>query len=35
MDPQRIRRILRLLEEALSQDDLVSSFDSVYDSPRA
>lgn len=29
MDPHRIRRILRLLEEALSQSDLVSSFDAI------
>lgn len=29
MDPRRIRRILQLLEEALSQSDLVSSFDAI------
>jgi hypothetical protein len=29
MDLRRIRRILRLLEDALSQNDLVASFDSI------
>jgi hypothetical protein len=29
MDLDRIRRILRLLEEASSQSDLVSSFDTI------
>jgi hypothetical protein len=29
MDAERIRRVLRLLEEALSQGDLVSSFDAI------
>jgi hypothetical protein len=29
VDVERIRRVLRLLEAALSQDDLVSSFDKV------
>ena len=29
MDEQRIRHVLRLLEEALGQSDLVSSFDAV------
>ena len=29
VDVERIRRVLRLLEEALSQGDLVSSFDAI------
>ena len=29
VDPQRIRRILRLLEEALSQSDLVTAFETI------
>ena len=32
MDAQRIRHILQLLEEALGQSDLVSSFESISSS---
>jgi hypothetical protein len=34
LDSARIRRILRLLEEALSQSDLLPLFDSMAESPR-
>lgn len=34
LDTQRIRNVLRLLEEALSQSDLVSTFDEIARSPR-
>ena len=35
VDAQRIRQILQLLEEALSQSDLVSSFDTISGSQQA
>ena len=35
LDADRIRRTLRLLEEALSQGDLVSSFETIARPPRA
>lgn len=34
LDAERIRQILRLLEEALSQRDLVSSFEAIERGPR-
>lgn len=33
LDAERIRSVLRLLEDALSQDDLVSTFDEIARSP--
>jgi hypothetical protein len=35
VDAQRIRQILQLLEEALSQSDLLSSFDAISGSRQA